>query len=221
MPSDDVTLDFQRAARIGFDEAILCEGKSVEQLLTILERARERGAPLLLTRLARAQLEALPPGLDYDPVSRTAFAGPVAPPAGPARVVVVAAGTSDAFVTREVARTLAFHGVPATLVQDVGVAGLWRLLEKLELIRAHPVVVAVAGLDAALPTVLGGLVGSVLIAVPTSTGYGVAQGGHAALNAILSSCAPGVVTLNIDNGYGAACAAVRVLRALDAAATRR
>ena len=215
MPSDDVRLDFQRPDRIGFDEAILCEGKSVEQLATILERARERGVPLLLTRLARTQLEALPPGLDYEPVSRTAFFGPVKPPVGPSRVAVVAAGTSDAFVTREVARTLAFHGVPATLVQDVGVAGLWRLLEKLEVIRAHPVVVAVAGLDAALPTVLGGLVGSVLIAVPTSTGYGVAQGGHAALNAILASCAPGVVTLNIDNGYGAACAAVRVLRAID------
>ncbi len=215
MATDDVTLDFQRPERIGFGEAILCEGKSVEQLATILDRARERGVPLLLTRLSPAQLAALPPGLDHDPISRTAFFGEVKAPAGAPRVAVVAAGTSDAFVTREVVRTLAFHGVPATVIQDVGVAGLWRLLDRLELIKAHPVVVAVAGLDAALPTVLGGLVGSVLIAVPTSTGYGVAQGGHAALHSILSSCAPGVVTLNIDNGYGAACAAVRVLRAID------
>jgi NCAIR mutase (PurE)-related protein len=215
MASDDVTLDFQRPARIGLDEAVLCEGKTPEQLQTILERGRTRGVPLLLTRLSLSQREGLPPGLDYDPVSRTAFAGAVKPPVGPPRVAVVAAGTSDAFVTLEVARTLAFHGAPCTLVQDVGVAGLWRLLEKVELIQRHPVVVAVAGLDAALPTVLGGLVGSVLIAVPTSTGYGVAEGGRAALQAILASCAPGVVALNIDNGYGAACAALRVLRALD------
>jgi pyridinium-3,5-biscarboxylic acid mononucleotide synthase len=222
MASDDVVLDLQRPQRIGFDEAILCQGKSTEQLVTILEQAEAKGAPLLLTRLARAQLEALPArwrqALDHEPVSRTAYLGPLRPLAGASRVAVVAAGTSDAFVTREVERTLTYLGYPCTLVQDVGVAGLWRLLERLEHIRAHPVVVAVAGLDAALPTVLGGLVGSVLIAVPVSTGYGVAEGGRAALHAILSSCAPGVVTLNIDNGYGAACAAVRVLRALDRAA---
>jgi NCAIR mutase (PurE)-related protein len=153
--------------------------------------------------------------LDYEPVSRTAFFGTVKPLSGPPRVAIVAAGTSDAFVTREVSRTLRYAGHDSTTIVDVGVAGLWRLMDKVALIGAHPVVVAVAGMDAALPTVLGGLVSSVLIAVPTSTGYGVAQGGHAALNAILSSCAPGVTTLNIDNGYGAACAAMRVLRVLD------
>jgi NCAIR mutase (PurE)-related protein len=221
MASDEIVLDFKRLERIGFDEAIFCEGKTGAQLVTILQRATERGVPLLLTRLAQAQLDALPPAqreaLDYEPVSRTAFLGPVRGVTGPARVAVVSAGSSDAFVSREIVRTLTYLGVPSTVIHDVGVAGLWRMLERLEAIRAHPVVIAVAGLDAALPTVLGGLVGSVLIGVPTSVGYGVAQGGHPALNAILASCAPGVVALNIDNGYGAACAAVRVLRAIDRA----
>jgi NCAIR mutase (PurE)-related protein len=221
MASDEIVLDFKRLERIGFDEAIFCEGKTADQLVTILQRATERGVPLLLTRLAQAQLDALPAAqreaLDYEPVSRTAFLGPVRGVTGPARVAVVSAGSSDAFVSREIVRTLTYLGVPSTVIHDVGVAGLWRMLERLEAIRAHPVVIAVAGLDAALPTVLGGLVGSVLIGVPTSVGYGVAQGGHTALDAILASCAPGVVALNIDNGYGAACAAVRVLRAIDRA----
>ena len=219
MSTDDVLLDFGRAERIGFDEAIFCPGKSRAQLIEILHRAQERGASLLLTRLSSAQREALPvelsQALDYEPVSRTAFFGPLRPEVGPARIAVVAAGSSDAFVTWEILRTLRSLGVPATAVQDVGVAGLWRLLDKLELIKRHPVAVVVAGMDAALPTVLGGLYGGVIVAVPTSTGYGVAEGGHTALNAILASCAPGVMTVNIDNGYGAACAAVRVLRAMD------
>jgi NCAIR mutase (PurE)-related protein len=221
MSTNEVTLDFQRGARIGFDEAIFCQGKAAEHLAEILERAHERGAPLLLTRLAQAQLDALPAkfrgALDYEPISRTAFFGQVPAQLEAPRVAVVAAGSSDAFVSREVTRTLRFNGKDATVVHDVGVAGLWRLLDKVKLIAEHPVVVVVAGMDAALPTVLGGLVGSVLIGVPTSNGYGVAEGGHTALNAMLASCAPGVVTLNIDNGYGAACAALRVLRALDAA----
>jgi hypothetical protein len=219
MATSEVTLDFQRPERIGLEEAIFCQGKAPEHLVEILERASERGASFLLTRLSQSQLEGLPPSLrerlDYEPVSRTAYFGAVKPVVGPARVAIVAAGTSDAFVTREVSRTLRYAGHESTTIVDVGVAGLWRLMDKVALIGAHPVVVAVAGMDAALPTVLGGLVSSVLIAVPTSTGYGVAQGGHAALNAILSSCAPGVTTLNIDNGYGAACAAMRVLRVLD------
>jgi len=92
---------------------------------------------------------------------------------------------------------------------------LWRLLERLENIKEYPVIIAIAGMDAALPTVLGGLVPSVVIAVPSSNGYGVAQGGHTALNAVLASCAPGIMAMNIDNGYGAACAAIRILRAAE------
>jgi pyridinium-3,5-biscarboxylic acid mononucleotide synthase len=127
---------------------------------------------------------------------------------------VIAAGTSDVYVSREAARTLRYYGQPNVEITDVGVAGLWRLLERIEEIRRMPVVIAVAGMDAALPTVLGGLVPSVVIGVPTSVGYGVASGGEAALRAMLASCAPGLVVMNIDNGYGAACAALRILRAI-------
>lgn len=215
----EVTLDFQRSERIGFDEAILCQGKTVEHLTEILAKAREKNARFLLTRLSQAQLEGLSSSdreaLDYEPVSRTAYFGAPKPEQGKPRIVVMAAGTSDVHVTREIQRTLSWSGVPSSLVVDVGVAGLWRLLEKVEVIRQHSIAIVVAGMDAALPTVVGGLFGGVIIGVPTSTGYGVSAGGHSALNSILSSCAPGIVTLNIDNGYGAACAAMRVLRAAE------
>ncbi len=130
------------------------------------------------------------------------------------RIAVVAAGTSDAAVSREAARTLRFYGEPAAEISDVGVAGLWRLLERIEEIRKMKVVIAVAGMDAALPTVIGGLVSNVVIGVPTSVGYGVANGGQTALHAMLASCSPGLTVTNIDNGYGAACAALRILRAI-------
>jgi pyridinium-3,5-biscarboxylic acid mononucleotide synthase len=214
----EVNLDFRRAERIGFDEAILCSGKTDEHLQNILDQAEDAGARLLLTRLTPQQLAAMQRRhvvrIDYEPVSRTAYFGPVREPKNPARVCVVAAGTSDAFVTREIERTLRYYGESVTSFVDVGLAGAWRLLERIDAIRAFPVVIVVAGMDAALPTVVGGLVGSVVIAVPTSNGYGVAAGGNSALNAILASCAPGLTVLNIDNGYGGACAALRVCRAL-------
>jgi NCAIR mutase (PurE)-related protein len=218
MSDSEITLDFQRTGRIGFEEAIFSQGKTVEQLNGILDRAKERGASLLLTRLSQLQLEGLTAehraAIDYEAVSRTAYFGALRP-AKPSRIAIVAAGTSDAHVFREVARTARYYGHETTGFYDVGVAGLWRLLERAEAIKQHPVVVVVAGMDAALPTVVGGLVGSVVIAVPTSNGYGVAEGGSSALNAMLASCAPGVAVMNIDNGYGAACAAVRVLNVLD------
>ena len=219
MSTQEVMLDFQRGERIGFDEAILCQGKTLEHLTEILATARARKAGFLLTRLSEEQLAALSASdraeLDYEPVSRTAYFGTPKPEAGSPRIAVLAAGTSDAHVTREIQRTLTWSGVPSTLFADVGVAGLWRLINRLEAIREHSIAIVVAGMDAALPTVLGGLFGGVVIGVPTSTGYGVAQGGHTALNSILASCAPGVVTLNIDNGYGAACAAMRVLHSME------
>ena len=219
----EVKLDFQRAERIGFDEAILCQGKTVEHLVAILAKAREAKARFLFTRLEREQLEALPAGdreaIDYEPLSRTGFFGQPRAITGEAKVAIVAAGTSDAHVTREVQRTLEWNGVATKVINDVGVAGLWRLLERIEEIRRFPIAVCVAGMDAALPTVLGGLYGGVLIGVPTSTGYGVAEGGHSALHSMLASCAQGVLVQNIDNGFGAACAALRVLRAIDHAAS--
>ena len=129
-------------------------------------------------------------------------------------VAVVSAGTADGFVTHEVARTLTYLGWTVRLFEDCGVAGLWRIQKALPDINRCDVVVAVAGLDAALPTVLGGLTMKPLFAVPTSVGYGIADGGKTALRSMLASCSPGVAVFNIDNGYGAACAAARTLRAI-------
>ncbi len=212
---NEVVLDASRRERIGFDEAILCEWKSVDQIATILERAAGACMPLLLTRLSPDKFAALPDErrrrIDFDPVSRTGFflARPAARPRQ--TVAIVSAGTSDVPAAREAARSLAYFGVSASEITDVGVAGIWRLMERLDEIRDAPVVIVAAGMDGALPSVVGGLVGGVVIALPTSVGYGASEGGRTALNACLASCAPGLLVVNIDNGYGAACAALRIM----------
>ncbi len=214
----DILFDEARAARIGLPESIFCQGKSPRAVEDLLRRfGRGCGQPVLFTRLESSVFEALPEdvraGVDYDPLSRTAF-GDVLPPSGKASVAVVSAGTADGFVAWEAARTLQYLGIRHTVYEDAGVAGLWRLMERLGAINGHDIVIVVAGLDAALVSVLGGLTPKPLFAVPTSVGYGVAEGGRAALASVLASCAPGVAVLNIDNGYGAACAAARVARLL-------
>lgn len=201
-------------------EAVLCGTKSTEQFVAIAEElASSTSAPRLFTRIDDDQFDALSPALidrlDVDRLSRTAILnGPLPTRAG--RVVVVAAGTSDAFVAAEAARTLEFSGVSCETIIDVGVAGLWRLEARLDDIRAADVVIAVAGMDAALVSVLGGLVAAPVVAVPTSVGYGVASGGTTALHSALASCAQGVTVVNIDNGFGAACATVRMLSLFEA-----
>ncbi len=216
MPEREVVPDDARQARIGFDETIYCAGKSPRQLDAILARSIESSRPLLLTRLDAGMFDALAPAhraaLDYDPVSRTATLGGPAAGSGTPRVAVVTAGTSDVPVAKEAVRTLAYYGEAALEVYDVGVAGLWRLLDRIEDIRAMPVVIAVAGMEASLPSVVGGQVPGLVVAVPTSNGYGVSAGGRVALDASLASCAPGLAVVNIDNGYGAACVALRALR---------
>jgi NCAIR mutase (PurE)-related protein len=215
----EVRPDVNRGERVGLDEAIFCAGKSVSQIEAILAEARTRGARLLLTRLAAEQLQDFSAdaraALAYDPLSRTAFFGAVHASAGEpvTRVAVLSAGTSDLPAAREAQRTLAWYGEPAAEFHDVGVAGLWRLTDRLEEIRRHPVLIVAAGMDAALLSVVGGLVRGCVIGLPTSVGYGVASGGRAALDAMLASCAPGLAVVNIDNGYGAACIALRMLRA--------
>ncbi len=214
MTDEEIKLDLLRNRRVGFGEAVFCEQKAAPQIERILELAA--GSPLLLTRLneeKHSELSDVYAGqLDYDPVSRTAFFHHTASNCNAEqRIVIVTGGTSDAGPAREALRTLAFNDTPATVIFDVGVAGLWRLMERLDEIRQHEVIIAVAGMDAALVSVLGGLVAQPLIAVPTSTGYGVARNGETALAASLASCAPGVTVCNIDNGYGAACAALRIL----------
>jgi NCAIR mutase (PurE)-related protein len=211
--------DHARPDRIGLPEAVFCQGKHLsvlEKILTDLGPAPE--CPILFTRLEPAVFGQLPlnltAGLDYHPVSRTAFHRPLGRAgqgAAPPRVAVVSAGSADAFVTWEAARTLDYLGLGRTVYEDSGVAGLWRLAGRLEEINAHQVVIVVAGLDAALASVLGGLTPRPVFAVPTSVGYGQAQAGLTALNSMLVSCSPGLGVFNIDNGYGAACAAARVI----------
>ncbi|MBE0615816.1 MAG: nickel pincer cofactor biosynthesis protein LarB [Burkholderiales bacterium] len=214
----EVRPDAGRGDRVGLDEAIFCAGKSASQIEAILADARSRNARLLLTRLAADKLNALSADalavLDYDALSCTAFLG--ASPAGPGepRVAILSAGTSDLPVAREAQRTLAWYGQPAAEFHDIGVAGLWRLTERLEEIRRYPVLIVVAGMDAALLSVVGGLVRACVIGLPTSVGYGVASGGRVALDAMLASCAPGLAVVNIDNGYGAACVALRMLHVI-------
>ena len=212
----EVLFDHGRAARIGLPEAVFCEGKPYEALKELLRRfGRGSGHPVLFTRLAPEVFSSMPfeirNDFDYDPLSRTAFAERF-PPKKRGLVAIVSAGTADAFVAHEAARTLEYLGFSYRLYEDCGVAGLWRLTEKLEEINACDCVLVVAGLDAALASVLGGLTPKPIFAVPTSVGYGVAEAGRTALHSMLVSCAPGIGVCNIDNGYGAACAAVRVLR---------
>lgn len=214
--ASDATLDPGRRARIGLDEAIFCSGKSPVQIAAIVATLASTQKTALLTRLDPARFADLPAAtqrlIAYDPLSGTAICGRAARASkARAAVAVVTAGTSDLPVAREAAATLRYYGVGVSEIADVGVAGLWRLTARLDEIRRHKVVIVAAGMDAALPSVLGGLVAAPLIAVPTSVGYGVAVGGQTALNAALASCAPGVTVVNIDNGYGAACAALRIL----------
>ncbi|MDR1545549.1 MAG: nickel pincer cofactor biosynthesis protein LarB [Deltaproteobacteria bacterium] len=220
--SSGVLFDHARASRIGLPEAVFCEGKPLASLVDLLERfGRGQGRPVLFTRLAPEIFESLPERLrrlhDYDPVSRTAWGETCPPRPRAGRAAVVSAGTADAPVAREAARTLEHLGFERTLFEDSGVAGLWRLAGALEEINRHEVVIVVAGLDAALASVLGGLTPRPVLAVPTSVGYGLARAGESALASMLVSCAPGVAVQNIDNGYGAACAAARILNLTAAA----
>lgn len=205
--------DHQRTERIGLPEAILCEGKSDDAIAGIAgELAAEATGPVLFTRLSPSRLECLPAhlDLDYDPLSRTAYLNGRMPDRE-GRVTIVTAGTSDLATAMEAFRTLRFMGISPRLIGDVGVAGLWRLLERVDDLRDCDILIAVAGMDAALASVVGGLVGAPIIGVPTSVGYGAANGGQTALNSMLASCAQGIMVMNIDNGFGAACAAMRIL----------
>lgn len=213
----EALFDAARGTRIGLAEAVFCEGKSPAQIATIVEAAAASLPSLLLTRLSAEAFAALPSPLrnriDFDPVSRTGIFGRAPVPAGPARIAVVSAGTSDVPVAKEAVRTLTHCGLAACEIYDIGVAGLWRLLKRVDELATFPVLIVVAGMDGALFSVLGGLVPGAIIAVPTSTGYGTSYKGETALHSALASCAPGILTVNIDNGYGAACAAARILRA--------
>jgi pyridinium-3,5-biscarboxylic acid mononucleotide synthase len=200
-------LDSQRHLRQGFPEVVYAEGKSPEQLLGIVGELLKRGSPLLATRVSPehfAAVRGLSSELVHDPVSRTISARRGLPPSNDSSyIAVVTAGTSDIPVAEEAAVTAELFGHHVERVYDVGVAGIHRLFAKLDLIRGAKAIVAVAGMEGALPSVLGGLVAVPVIAVPTSVGYGASFGGIAALLTMLNSCAAGVSVVNIDNGFGA------------------
>jgi NCAIR mutase (PurE)-related protein len=212
-----VRYDYARLARVGMPEAVFCLDKTMSQLRAIVsELLDRRDNPVLFTRMTEPQYQAVREiagkSLEYDAESSTAVMHGYLP-AREGTVAVLTAGTSDIPVAAEACRTLEFLGVKANCIVDVGVAGLWRLLERVEDFRTADVVITVAGMDAALASVVGGLTGQPVIAVPTSTGYGAAANGDTALRAMLTSCAQGITVTNIDNGFGAACAASRILMA--------
>ncbi len=210
---DVATIDTHRALRVGMPEVVLAEAKTAAQVAAIAKQLAARG-PLLVTRLApekAAPVKRAVKGAKYDPVSRTLRKGRMDLPArGP--VAVCCAGTSDIPVCEEAAVTLDVMGLEVIRVYDVGVAGLHRLLaRRADLERARAVIVA-AGMEGALPSVVGGLVGRPVIGVPTSVGYGASLGGMAPLLTMLNSCAPNVTVVNIDNGFGAAFVAGLIAR---------
>lgn len=208
-------LDTGRASRTGDPEVVYGAGKTPQQVVEILgtlHRAHPDRA-VLATRLAEDALETVVgilPDAVVDTVARAATLGPL--PAARGTVVVVSAGTSDAPVAAEAALTARVHGTAVSVVTDVGVAGLHRLLAVRDELAAADCLVVVAGMEGALPSVVGGLVGVPIVAVPTSVGYGASFGGLAALLGMLNSCAPGVCVVNIDNGFGAGVFAARVAR---------
>jgi pyridinium-3,5-biscarboxylic acid mononucleotide synthase len=210
-------LDHHRGLRQGHPEVVFCAGKSVEQVLGICERLAVASGGFLGTRATPEMAMALGQrfsDLEWNPLGRTVALRP----AGRASrelgtVLIVCAGTSDLAVAEEAAVTADLMGLQVARLTDVGVAGLHRLLNAGEALRAAEVLIVVAGMEGALPSVVGGLVPAPVIAVPTSVGYGASFGGLAALLAMLNSCAAGVTVVNIDNGFGAAMAALRILQA--------
>lgn len=209
------TVDTHRELRQGAPEAVYGAGKSAEQLIEILDRLCQAHERALATRVnrrkARAVQEALPEA-HYNNLSRLLTLGER--PEAPAHpyAVVACAGTSDLPVAEEASQTLEFLGHRVERLTDVGVAGLHRLLDKLEKLHGAGVVLSVAGMEGALTSVIGGLVACPVIGIPTSVGYGVSRGGETALHAMLSSCASGVAVVNIDNGFGAAMVARAIMR---------
>lgn len=207
-------LDFSRKERTGFGETVFGAGKTPEQLADIFSEFAEKRMPVLATRVTKEQFDAVAAaGIEvrYDPVGRLLLSsGRNGRLKG--RVAVLTGGTADIPVAEECAGTIEFFGGRVERFFDVGVAGLHRLLGVIEDVRKSDVVVAVAGMEGALPSVVSGLVSVPVVAVPTSVGYGAGAGGVAAALAMLNSCAEGVSVVNIDNGFGAAVVACRMLR---------
>jgi pyridinium-3,5-biscarboxylic acid mononucleotide synthase len=219
LPFEDLTfarIDHHRALRQGHPEVVFCEGKTPEQIVAICERLAAMSGGFLGTRCGEPQAAAVRrafPGAVWSPVARTVHLLPEGTPEAPpdaGTILVVSAGTSDLPVAEEAAVVAEVFGHRVERLVDVGVAGIHRLLASSERLRQADVIIVVAGMEGALPSVVGGLVSVPVIAVPTSVGYGASFGGLAALLGMLNSCAAGVTVVNIDNGFGAAAAASRI-----------
>ena len=199
-------LDLHRSIRRGFPEVVYCPGKTLDHLVRITQRLYDAHGLVLLTRLEPercASLRARLPRLQYAPAARIAWLAQRRPAARRGCVVIATGGTADLPVAEEAAVTLALMGHRVERLYDVGVAGIHRLLSRRTLLRRARVVIVVAGMDGALPSVVGGLVAVPVVAVPTSVGYGASFKGIGPLLTMLNSCAPGVAVVNIDNGFGA------------------
>ena len=211
-------IDYNRENRIGISETIFCENKSIGQIKNICKDLDIKKTTFF-TRLIDNKYKKLTTNIKkkliYDKVSQTAIYGkkPLINK-NKANIAIVCAGTSDMPSVLEAQQTLYVSGINSDIYPDLGVAGLWRIQKHLEQIIKYKVLIVVAGMDGALVSVIGGLVSLPIIALPTSTGYGVANKGLTALNAMLTSCSPGISVVNIDNGYGAASAAIRILNAI-------
>ena len=213
LPFEDLgfaKLDHHRALRTGMPEVIFAESKTPAQVATIFARMAHAGGNVLATRASRDVFEAVrnaEPRAEFHEMARAITFKQTEPPAGKGTVGVVCAGTSDLPVAEEAAVTARLMGNSVELVADVGVAGIHRLLAQQKTLNSARVLIVCAGMEGALPTVVGGLVNAPVIAVPTSVGYGASLGGIAALLGMLNTCAPNVSVVNIDNGFGAACIA--------------
>jgi len=212
----DARLDLKRRERLGMVEAVWGEHKTAEQIIAILKRFAAGDELGLVTRVAPekadAVLAALPAVVVHGDARCLTLGELPALPPGPPPVAVLSGGSSDRSVVAEATLALRCHGIAVDPLMDVGVAGLHRLLDQLPRLESAAVLIACAGMEGALPTVLAGLVPQPIIGVPVSVGYGVSAGGRTALDGMLASCAPGLTVVNIDNGYGAAMAALRMLR---------
>ena len=212
-------IDHHRSLRQGHPEVVFCEGKTADQVVAICERLEAATGSFLGTRASEqvtASLKARFPRLVWNPLARTIHLPPperASRATGTGTILVASAGTSDLPVAEEAAVVAEVFGHPVERLVDVGVAGLHRLLAAGEQLHRARVIIVVAGMEGALPSVVGGMVSMPVIAVPTSVGYGASFGGLAALLAMLNSCASGVTVVNIDNGFGAAAAASRICRA--------
>jgi len=213
LPFEDMgfaKLDHHRALRTGNPEVIFAEGKTAAQVAAIFKRMAQAGGNVLATRVTKAVYEtvvAAVPRAEYHETARAATLMQTEAPAGKGTIGVVCAGTSDLPVAEEAAVTARLMGNSVELVADVGVAGIHRLLAQQDTLTSARVLIVCAGMEGALPTVVGGLVNAPVIAVPTSVGYGASLGGVAALLGMLNTCSPNVSVVNIDNGFGAACIA--------------